>query len=117
MFRENVPFMPLTQHSKSGMPLTVEYRLFFCGGNEVYRTQYWEEGDYGELQPPVEQFREVAARVRSRFFTMDVAKTTDGDWMIVELGDGQVAGLPETADLLSFYSALRDACGTPSCQE
>jgi hypothetical protein len=50
----------------------------------------------------------VAKAVRSRFFTMDVAKRRDGDWLIVELGDGQVAGLPETADVDRFYKALRD---------
>jgi hypothetical protein len=37
-----------------------------------------------------------------------VAKRVDGDWMIVELGDAQVAGLPETADVLDFYTKLRD---------
>ena len=37
---------------------------------------------------------------------MDVAKRVDGGWMIVELGDGQVAGLPERADVGAFYRAL-----------
>lgn len=114
VFRELVQFEPLTQHSKSGMPLTVEFRLFFFDGKPMYWTQYWEEGDYADLQPPVEQFQEVAARVRSRFFTMDLARKTDGEWMIVELGDGQVAGLPENADVLRFYLALKDAFGESS---
>ncbi len=39
---------------------------------------------------------------------MDVAQRKDSDWMIVELGDGQVAGLPENADVEGFYRALRD---------
>ena len=51
----------------------------------------------------------IAAQIRSRFFTMDVAQRTDGEWMIVELGDGQVAGLPERADQGKFYQALRTA--------
>ena len=45
-------------------------------------------------------------RVRNRFFTMDVANRVDGGWMIVELGDAQVAGLPERADVGAFYRAL-----------
>ena len=49
--------------------------------------------------------------MRSRFFTMDVAKRRDGDWLIVELGDGQVAGLPEHADVDGFYKALRSNNG------
>ena len=75
----------------------------------MYWTQYWEEGDYGDLQPPVEQFSDVAARVRSRFFTMDVARKVNGEWTIVELGDGQVAGLPDNADVSRFYSGLNAA--------
>ena len=60
------------------------------------------------MAPPVEQFKEVAAAVKSRFFTMDIAKRRDGDWMIVELGDAQVAGFPENADVDRFYRALSD---------
>lgn len=45
-------------------------------------------------------------RVQSRFFTMDVAKQVDGGWMIVELGDGQVAGLPDRAEVVTFYHSL-----------
>ena len=55
------------------------------------------------------EFADVAAAVRSRFFTMDVARRRDGDWMIVELGDGQVSGLPSEADAGRFYEALARA--------
>ncbi len=37
---------------------------------------------------------------------MDVAQRTDGTWIIVELGDGQVAGLPECAEASGFYRLL-----------
>ncbi len=46
--------------------------------------------------------------MRSRFFTMDVARRRDGGWMIVELGDGQVSGLPREADADRSYSALSE---------
>jgi hypothetical protein len=29
---------------------------------------------------------------------MDIAKKENGDWIILELGDGQVSGLPDNAD-------------------
>lgn len=103
VFREYVPFEPLAQHARSGMPLSKEFRLFFLDGKLLLATAYWDEGDYGDLQPPVERFQPIAQQVQSRFFTMDVARRLDGDWMIVELGDGQVAGLPEHADLAAFY--------------
>jgi hypothetical protein len=106
VFRAFVPFEPLGQHPKSGMPLTREFRLFFLDGKLLLSTAYWDEGEYGDLQPPIERFQHIAQTVQSRFFTMDVAKRLDGDWLIVELGDGQVAGLPERANVSAFYRAL-----------
>ena len=38
---------------------------------------------------------------------MDVAKKKNGDWIIMELGDGQVAGLPDNADRNEFYNNLK----------
>ncbi len=37
---------------------------------------------------------------------MDVARRVDGSWLVVELGDGQVAGLPDTAAIPAFYMSL-----------
>jgi hypothetical protein len=106
VFREFVELEPLGQHPQSGMLLTREYRIFWLNGTCVYWTPYWEGADYGEVVPPVERFRDLAVSVRSRFFTMDIAKQRDGGWLSVELGDAQVAGLPEHADAVAFYQAL-----------
>ena len=108
VFREFVEFEPLGRHPKSGMPLTKEFRLFFLNGQLVFCTPYWEGADYQGSVPPVERFAAVAEGVESRFFTMDVAQRRGGDWLIVELGEAQVAGLPEHADVDEFYKALRD---------
>ena len=109
VFREYIEFEPLATHSKSGMPLTKEFRIFFFDGRPIYWTQYWEEGDYAETFPPLNDFLGIARAAKSCFFTMDVAKRLDGEWMIVELGDAQVAGLPESVDPLQFYKALQTA--------
>jgi ATP-grasp domain, R2K clade family 3 len=37
---------------------------------------------------------------------MDVAQRRDGEWIIVELGDGRVAGLPGAVAIHAFYSSL-----------
>lgn len=107
VFRRFVPLADLTTHSKSGMPLKQEYRLFFLDGRLIGCYHYWEEGDYAAVEPPpVACFVEIAANVESRFFTMDVAKTATGDWLVIELGDAQVSGLPDAADCREFYTAL-----------
>jgi len=111
VFREFVELEPVGRHPRSGMPLTLEYRLFCLDGRPLLCAKYWEEGDYRGEGPPVERFTALAAKVRSRFFTMDVAKRRGDDWLVVELGDGQVAGTPEEANIEAFYSGLADGLG------
>ena len=106
VFREFIEFKPLTNHSKSGMPLTKEFRLFFLENELIFTSEYWEEGEYEETDLPKDLFSDVAKNVKSNFFTMDIAQKTDGEWLIVELGDAQVAGLPEKSDEKSFYKSL-----------
>ena len=74
----------------------------------VFWAPYWDEAVYGVTEPPLDTFAGVASSVRSRFFSMDVARRRDGGWMIVELGDGQVSGLSRESDADRFYQAL---CG------
>jgi hypothetical protein len=109
VFREFLEFEPLTSHSKSGMPLVKEFRFFVLDGQIILSAPYWEEGDYGDGEdgfPSTETFSQVAQRIQSRFFSMDVARQSNGTWSIVELGDGQVAGLPARADVQAFYQKL-----------
>ena len=106
VFREFASLEPLATHSKSGMPLTREFRLFFLDGEPLLVTRYWDEGDYPEETLPLDHFRGLAQKIGSRFFTMDVARKTDGGWLVVELGDAQVAELPAHADAGVFYGQL-----------
>lgn len=42
----------------------------------------------------------------SRFFTMDLARRATWDWIIAELADSQVAGLPDKSDASTFFRAI-----------
>ena len=106
VFREYVAFEPIGTHPRSGMPLTREHRIFWLDHRPLLVANYWSEATYDDIAAPVTSFRDTAARVQSRFFTMDVARTTSGDWLIVELGDAQVAGLPSDDLADAFYRAL-----------
>jgi ATP-grasp domain, R2K clade family 2 len=105
--REFVQLNDLTIHSKSGMPLTEEYRLFFCNKKLVDIYDYWEEGEYAFSKPDTSEFEEIAKRVESNFFSMDIARQKDGQLIIIELGDGQVAGLPDKVDRNEFYKRIK----------
>lgn len=103
VFRRFLELQAIGNHAKSGMPLTLEYRLFFWRGELLLAHRYWEEVAYPEGEPPLELFTALAKKVPSPFFTMDVACDTEGRWWVVELGDGQVAGLPPDLDPVVFY--------------
>jgi hypothetical protein len=109
--REFVELNDLTIHSKSGMPLTEEYRLFFCNKKLVGIFDYWEEGEYKLSKPDTTEFEDIAKGVESKFFSMDIARQKNGELIIIELGDGQVAGLPDKTDRSEFYKQLRACCG------
>lgn len=112
VFREFIELAKVGTHPRSGMPLTCEYRLFFLDGACFYHNRYWSDGEYPDDALPLPQFEALAGLVRSRFFTMDVAKTAENRWIVIELGDGQVAGSPDESDAAAFYRALAD-CWQP----
>jgi hypothetical protein len=112
VFREYVDLKLLNSEPNSGRPLAHEYRIFFLHGQPILTVRYWDMPDDGESadpKPPVQRFVPIARRVNSHFFTMDIAQRDNGEWIIIELGDGQVARLPQDASCEAFYRALTHA--------
>jgi len=85
--------------------MPVEYRLFFVAGHVMAAIKYWEHGEYRGY-PPAGAFESIGRRINSRFFTMDIAKKPNDEWIIIELGDGQVSGLPQDCLVYNFYEGL-----------
>jgi hypothetical protein len=110
VIREFIALNDLTTHSKSGMPLTEEYRLFFCNKKLIDIYDYWEEGEYKYERPGTAEFEKIAEQTDSNFFSMDIARQKNEELIIIELGDGQVAGLPDKTDRNEFYNKLRNYC-------
>ncbi|MDF1660736.1 MAG: ATP-grasp domain-containing protein [Planctomycetota bacterium] len=106
VFREFVPLKELGVHPQSGMPMSREFRIFFFNRAPISILKYWDDAADPELGPPRDLFLAVAAQIDSAFFSMDVAQTVGGDWLILEIGDGQVSGFSEAVDLPLFYSKL-----------
>lgn len=114
VLREFVPLQSVGTHQKSGMPLTREHRVFVLDGKAIASAPYWAGADYAGHVAPLEAFEEVMKSVRSRFFSMDLALGSDGTWRIIELGDGQVAGLLDTIPPKDLYGALATGLSVPS---
>jgi hypothetical protein len=108
VFREFLDLDIAGVHPQSGMPLAREFRIFYCAGRPLDAQVYWgaDVADPG-APPPADEFAALARAIPSRFFALDAARLKDGRWVVVEIGDGQVSGLPEGTDAAAFYASLR----------
>ncbi|QRX97414.1 ATP-grasp domain-containing protein [Streptomyces noursei] len=91
----------------------------------AYRTAHELPGWYGAFEPltPASAWLPCAPgrpsgptavrRSGLRFVTTDLALRSDGAWRVVEVGDGQVSGLPAGADPGPLYRALAAAPPDP----
>lgn len=113
VFREFVELRRSGRHPKSGMPLAREHRLVYWRGERLAGGHYWIESAPGD-ETPREPFDTIAQRVPSPFFTLDVAERVDGEWIVIELGDGQVAEIREDQGLVTLYDAIACDTSTPS---
>jgi ATP-grasp domain-containing protein len=58
--------------------------------------------------PPVEMVNKIGGILseKSNFFTVDYAKKVNGQWIVLETGDGQVSGLSTDISSLGFYNKI-----------
>lgn len=109
VLREYLPLMMIGSHQTSGMPLAVEVRVFCFWHQPLVQVSYWsgcecqDEADYHHLV-------EACQCIDSNFFTVDLAQKKDGNYVIIEIGDGQVSGL-QGLDPSIFYDALSKQAG------
>ena len=75
VFREFIDLEALAKHSKSGMPLSREYRIFFLKNEAIQSYNYWEEGDYEDRLVNLDFAQELAQSIESNFVSMDIAKS------------------------------------------
>ena len=119
VFRKYMSLEVLEGGERPGkLPLCKEFRLFYVMNTLAIWGPYWDndilkhEGAYYDTEePPFAELNLLAQKIESPFFTMDVAKLSDGGWTIIEIGDGGVSGL-QAINPDDFYCAL--AQGLPS---
>lgn len=95
VLREFLKLKQAGYHKQSGMPISEEYRVVIALGKVISVSAYWEGQSEGELDRIGIFALECTQKVRSNFYTIDVAVKSNGDLVIMEVGDGQVSGLQE----------------------
>jgi hypothetical protein len=96
----------------NGLPVTEEYRTFWMGENFIGGGFYWSEHpDYEQPLPDDGlAFAQSMAKIVSQninFFVIDIARTAEGNWIVVELNDGSMSGL-SCIDEDTFYKNLKN---------
>ncbi len=96
----------------NGLPFTNEWRIFFYKGNIVSYGYYWSIADKTKEKEELPQealaFAQKAANIAKEYvnaFVLDVAQKENGEWILVEVNDFQMAGT-SCIDLEHFYSNL-----------
>ena len=109
-------YIPLKTYMTAihGLPITKEFRVFVAYVEILSGGYYWSS--HVEDLPvvpscdevPKDFLREVIERISNKasFYAIDVAQTEKGDWIVVELNDGQMSGLSENKPE-ALYKNLR----------
>ncbi len=114
IYRKYVPLVTF-ETGVGGIPITDEWRFFFLKDKLLSYGYYWSTADN---IPPPEQLPLTAVAFAKKlanivadyvnFFVLDIGQTEEGDWILIEVNDGQQSGLSENnPDVL--YSALKYA--------
>ena len=109
--REYVSLERLSWDGQS-CPISTEYRIFVLDGKVLSTGFYWMMEDC-DVKPtsadqiPKDFLEEAIMRIgdQIRFYTLDVARTADGSWIVIEISDGQRAGLSNN-DPTVLYSKM-----------
>lgn len=102
--REYVP-LNILGHSIMGLPYANEHRFFFYKHCPLTNFFYWTDCDkLGSIGKEGFQFVYKIADILAEhlnFFVIDVAEKENGDWILIEVNDGQMSGLNiDNADVL-----------------
>lgn len=101
VFKAYRPLLPV------GRP-AYEYRSFVVKGRSI---GCWPRDEATETlsPPPADLIDSVAAQIPSPFATADFGCDEAGNWWLLEIGDGQVSGLPRPVVAMSLFPALAAA--------
>ncbi len=117
VLREFVSLRVLGTGTSGAAPLVNEWRLFRLGHRFIACAPHTSSLVTGDIEaPPLDESEDynnvaygAAEFIPSNFYSMDVAQLESGAWIVIELGDGGVSGLPPQMGAEEFYASLKQA--------
>lgn len=95
--------------SINGLSFTNEWRFFFYKEELLSYGFYWSECDIkGSIDEAGIDFAKKISKIvskRTSFYTIDIGQKENGEWTVIELNDGQMAGFSDN-DAHKLYSGL-----------
>lgn len=122
VYRQFIPLRVL-EVGLNDLPFSNEWRFFFWGDRLLAHGFYWTATekrvpfDHHAMDLAMLAARKVADY--AQFFVIDVAETADGQWVVIEVNDGQMSGLSDVnpQDLYRNLSlAVASSLGTGPAQ-
>lgn len=110
--REFIPLEGIGEaNTSSGPPISLEFRFFVAYGKIISGGFYWDgfvDNPPSPLMVPSQFLQAAIDKVKDNvnFFVIDVAKTKSGNWIVIELNDGQMSGLSAN-DPTKLYQSLK----------
>ncbi|MCL1464767.1 ATP-grasp domain-containing protein [Argonema galeatum] len=105
-----------TSQAPNGFPMGREFRFFIYNERVLKYGYYWQSrNDLSKLLP--EEEKEVlnlavlaSKRLGVPYVTIDIGQLESGDWIVIETGDAQFAGLGQIP-VLELWNKLKDITG------
>ena len=107
--REFVHLAPVAGEVAGKVKPSMEFRSFWWHGECVGIGQYWSQiAPYGadDLAAGQALAQEAARRLAIPFLVVDIAKTIDGKWIVIECNDAQESGYTAIAPNLLWREVL-----------
>ena len=98
--REFVPLRKVADVAGDLIPASFEFRTFWWRGQFVGSGRYWVDAPAyqwtdSEKADAIAVAAQVAAALPVTFLVVDVGQRTDGQWILIEVNDGQDCGYAE----------------------
>lgn len=109
--RELVPLRLVPAPPSDRIPPAFEFRTFWWRGQCVGAGPYWAAlADYSwsaaERRAALAVAAEAARRLAVPFLVVDVAQTQRGEWIVIEVNDGQESGYAGIAPLVLWQAVV-----------